>query len=311
MGFIFKWLSMGNSKRRKQRQDGIMRQGPNARAFKLQRQENQRLLRVEAARLRQSWHRVTIQEAKEISRALAAENPGGEEDDMSEQSKHRVSLWMAQYIVEELKSCLGPRSKREVLEKLLNHNTISPLLSEYYPRPAEARATFMFIESFRIELQAVMTGHSRDTLARKGALMDAAVSTGFQRLGSLYKVLQTSPSNINAALERRLRLDAPSFALLMRKKQPGLSEYIRSTVRMWWHQHTRVSPNKKDVTRHCVGPKEYDEHPTHYLTDTQANHFSLVWFLKFYFSFYFATYALRFVCCHFLPYYVQIYVHFF
>jgi hypothetical protein len=207
---------------------------------------------------------------------LAAENPGREEDDMLERSKHQVALRLAQYIVEELKSCPSPRSRREVLEKLLNHNTILPLLPEYYPRLAEARATFMFIESFRIELQAVAMGHSRDTLARKGALMDAAVSAGFQRLGSLSRVLQTNPRNINAALERRLGLDAPSFALLMRKKQSGLSEYIRSTVRTWWHQHTRVSPNKKDVTRHRVGFKEYNEHPTQYLTDTQANNFSLV-----------------------------------
>jgi hypothetical protein len=264
---------MGNSTRRKRIRDGILREGPDARALKLQRQENQRLLRAEAARLRQSRHRAAIQEAEEISRALVVENPGGEEDDMPDQSKHRVSLRMAQYIVEELKSCPGPRSRREVLEKLLNHNMISPLLPEYYPRPVEARAIFMFIESFRTELQAIATGHSRDTLARKGALMDAAVSTGFGRLGSLSRVLQTNPSNINAALERRLGLDVPSFALLMRKKRPGLSEYIRSTVRTWWHQHTRVSPNKKDVTRHRVGSKEYDEHPTHYLTDTQANHF--------------------------------------
>jgi hypothetical protein len=64
-----------------------MRQGPDARALKLQRQENQWLLRAEAARLHQSRHRAAIQEAEEISRALAAENLGGEEDDMPEWSK--------------------------------------------------------------------------------------------------------------------------------------------------------------------------------------------------------------------------------
>ena len=140
----------------------------------------------------------------------------------------------------------------------------------------EARAIFMFIESFRSELQAVATSHSRDTLARKGALLDVAVSAGFGHLGSFSKVLQTNPSNLNVALERMLGLDAPSFALLMKKKRLGLSEYNRGTVRTWWHQHTRVSPNKKDVTRHHVRPKEYVEHPTHYLTDTQANHLSFL-----------------------------------
>jgi hypothetical protein len=77
---------------------------------------------------------------------------------------------MAQYIVEELKSCPGPRSRQQVLEKFLIHNTIWPLLLEYYPRLAEAKEIFLFKESFRSELQAVATGYSRNILARKGAL---------------------------------------------------------------------------------------------------------------------------------------------
>ena len=83
---------MGNSTRRKWIRDGIIQKGPDVRALKLQRQENQRLLQAEAARLRQSRHRAAIQEVEEISRALAAENPGGEEDDMPERSKHQISL---------------------------------------------------------------------------------------------------------------------------------------------------------------------------------------------------------------------------
>jgi hypothetical protein len=148
-------------------------------------------------------------------RALAVENLGREDDDMSEKSKQGVFLRMAQYIVEELKSCPGPRSRREVLEKLLNHNTIGHCCR------STTKEIFLFIENFISELQVVATGHSRDTLARKGA-----VSAGFQSLRSLSRVLQTNPSNISAALERRLGLDAPSFALLMKKNDQA----YRSTL---------------------------------------------------------------------------------
>jgi hypothetical protein len=47
-------------------------------------------------------------------------------------------------------------------------------------------------------------------------------------------------------------------------------EYVKDTMRKWWHKHTRISPNKKDVTRRHTGRKEYIVHPTHYLTDVQV-----------------------------------------
>lgn len=61
-----------------------------------------------------------------------------------------------------------------------------------------------------------------------------------------------------------------NYKLLERAKRVGLSDYVKETVRAWWHGRSRVSPNKKDVTRRRLGRNEYTVHATHYLTDTQV-----------------------------------------
>jgi hypothetical protein len=170
-----------------------------------------------------------------------------------------------------LKVCQTVGCRRLIFEKILNHNTIWPQLPEYYPRPREAKSIFGFLESFRAGLQSVKTANSKVFLARKGALLDAAVSEGCDGARSLSRVLQVHPRNIYAAVGRRIGVDlANQFALLERRKRAGLTEYVKEKVQLWWTQKTRVNPNKKDVTRKRIGRNKYLEHATHYLTDTQV-----------------------------------------
>jgi len=55
-----------------------------------------------------------------------------------------------------------------------------------------------------------------------------------------------------------------------RKKMDGMTAKVKNVVLTWWVSETRVSPNKKDVTRKRIGPGVYDERPTHYLMETQV-----------------------------------------
>jgi hypothetical protein len=261
---------MGDPARRKRRPKGINRPGLEERAIQSLFVEEERVKRAEATRIRQACHRSPDRRAEQLTQSLASGNQDEGDVAMTERTTNRVSKRLAAYVVGELRTCPSPGARRDVMEKLLNHNTVWPFLPGYYPRPAEAKAIFQFVESFRFELQAVKKGNLRDILARKGALLDAAVSLGMERSTALSQVLQTNPSNISAALERRVGLTAPTFFPLVRKKRQGLTEYIKATVRTWWHEHTRVSPNKKDVTRRRTGRKQYLVHPTHYLTDTQV-----------------------------------------
>lgn len=251
-----------------ERRLGISRPGPQIRAAAAVAAEAQRLVRAEGNRIRQARRRAKLAAAAEALRNM----PEGEESNrMTERSSSRVSNKIAGAINEELKVCPTMDCRRVIVEKLLNHNTIWPQLPEYYPRPSEAKSIFVFLESFRTQLQSVKTSHSRMFLARKGAVLDAAISEGCDGARALSRVLQVHPRNIPAAMENWVGVDPVNqFALLERKKRAGLTEYVKEKVHLWWTQQTRVSPNKKDVTRKRMGRNDYMVHATQYLVDTQV-----------------------------------------
>ena len=85
-------------------------------------------------------------------------------------------------------------------------------------------------------------------LSRKGALLDAAVSGTVGGVRALARLLGTKPENIQAALERRDDFKGvPRFTPLRRqKRRDGSTQYTTEVVQAWWHNRTRVSPNRKN-----------------------------------------------------------------
>lgn len=267
---------MGNVAKRQRVRNGINRPGPAARATAARLHEEQRTLETENARERKSRQRSRDRERHKEALILASTAPDVEVDDsLSVRELNRISLRVAQYLVQELRCCPGPQSRRDVVERVLRHNTVSPLLPEYYARPQEAKAIHSFIENFRNELQLVKVANSNELLARKSALLDAAVSLGIDGVRPLSRVLETSELSINIALNRRIRAANTEETVLglrlHRKKREGLSDYVKDCIELWWNAQTKVSPNKKDVIKHRVGRKDWAEpHPTHYLCDSQV-----------------------------------------
>ena len=105
----------------------------------------------------------------------------------------RISLKICQAIVQELKECPNLAGRRDVMERVLHHCTISPFLLDCYHRPQDARARDAFIDSFKHELGLVKIANSHDLLARKSALLDAAISSGCNvRVNALSRVLDTT-----------------------------------------------------------------------------------------------------------------------
>jgi hypothetical protein len=49
-----------------------------------------------------------------------------------------------------------------------------------------------------------------------------------------------------------------------------ISIKVHNYIISWWIIQTKVSQNKKDVTRLKVGPNRYEMKPTHYLMETQV-----------------------------------------
>lgn len=270
---------MGNAAKRKRTKHGISRPGPAARVAEARLHEEVLSAVTENARERKARQRARDRERLESSQLLAVEplDPDREAGDyLPVRDLNRRSLRLAQYIVEELRSCPGPFSRKDVMEKVLRHDVVSPLLPVYYPRPQEAKVIHSFIENFKHELQLVKVANSNELLARKSALLDAAVSLGIDGVRSLSRVLDTTTDSINLALTRRVYAfdtqDTVPKLRLQRLKRAGLSDYIKQCVDVWWNGQTKVSPNQKDVIRHRVGRVQWLEpHPTHYLCETQVS----------------------------------------
>ena len=71
-------------------------------------------------------------------------------------------------------------------------------------------------------------------------------------LNQVGKLLNIHPRNLYSALGRVLESDALSnrlaFDLCKRKSTyGGLSHEVKETIVRFWTEHTRVSPNKKDI----------------------------------------------------------------
>ncbi len=271
---------MGNC-RAQDRRRGVKRPGPAQRANLGSRAEPTAslLLARENAAERQRQCRARKSLLKKKSDQLALLRASGDLAIPGRRDVHRVSTKICSLIVTELEcDCDGPLFRKAVLESVLRSNSIAPHLPEYYNSELEAKATHSFIQSYKKELQLVKNPSSAEKLVRKTTLLEAAVSSDVPGVRALSRVLGTRPGNISSAIHRRRTLASNGssiFKLPQRRRRDGVLSGTRDLVIAWWSSETRVSPNKKDVTRKRLGPKVYDVHATHLLLESQ------VWYLKF------------------------------
>jgi hypothetical protein len=111
--------------RRQWVQHGVHRPDPAERAIAMRLEEEERTTTIEASRARKASQRACKRQREEEARLLASERlQNGIEDHMSVRDLNRISLRIAQYIVGELRSCPSPLSRRDVVKRVMRHNTI-------------------------------------------------------------------------------------------------------------------------------------------------------------------------------------------
>ena len=116
--------------------NGISCPGPATRATAARLHEEQHTLVAQNARERKSCQRSRDRERHKEVLILASTAPDVEvEDSLSVRELNRISLRVAQYLVQELRCCPGPQSRRDVVERVLHHNSVSPSLPKYYAWP--------------------------------------------------------------------------------------------------------------------------------------------------------------------------------
>jgi len=82
--------------------------------------------------------------------------------------------------------------------------------------------------------------------------------------------------NMKSGLVRRIALEARINLVLWEicgqtKRVDALAPHITQLVENYWTANTRISPNKKDVVRKQIGAKQWIDHPTHHLQESQIS----------------------------------------
>ena len=271
--------SAGVSRHREGRPAEV-RPGPRTRAAAVEADVHERRNRDT---LRQQDYRVRRQNSLTSGTEYGASS-GNQSAEGSVGSPHRATFRstvnrhadrISRTLIEDLLRLDNADLRAAVLQKVFSHVHVRPLLPDYYPTPADAVAERNILNSIRAELQRTKIPQTSGKLARKRAILEAAVSEIDADFSKFHRIMGLKKTNFHGALER-LRsastVEGARFGVpTRRKRQGGISDAVRFAVTTWWTEETRVSPNRKDIRRKRLGCNLYDTHPVHLLMETQVS----------------------------------------
>ena len=274
---------MGSS-RLAEKRAGKSRPGPQERALHVvERNKNsntaydKELQRLASQNARQKLCRSRKNEAFESVRVESSRTEvlGLENDELCEREQRRIALTIAKAIREALDACPGPKTRKSVLRRTLDHSLVKGDLPDHILSSKSAIAYQEIVDGVNGRLDEVKGSHSAAQLATKHAILDASVrAVSKSSMRELGRVLGIHHRNISHAISKRELVHSRGDFLVVltfrRKRTDGISEMDREVILRWWVSETRVSPNKKDVTRKRVGPGVYDEKATQYLQETEV-----------------------------------------
>jgi hypothetical protein len=171
--------------------------------------------------------------------------------------------------------CVGPLNREFVIENILDSPLLCPHFPQFHFRPQEAQIYARMVQNLKEDLNEVKGVHSAEELAYKGAILNSVVG-GRIKVGQISRysrILGTHHANIRRAAMRRestVQEGSSLWRLPTRKPRPGFSGNTVELIVARWTMETCISPNKKEMTRNRIGPNEHEEHPTHYLCETQV-----------------------------------------
>ena len=94
------------------------------------------------------------------------------------------------------------------------------------------------------------------------------------------KTLKLGRGTLRRAMVRCQRLEDPTknelwtFSGRLLRKDKEISEALKSLIKDFWKNNTRVSPNQRDVVRRRIGSQNHDPHAKHFLDSTQTQFFA-------------------------------------
>ena len=192
------------------------------------------------------------------------------EDSMTAREENRLATVIVDCIRRNLDVCPGPRSRKSVIGRVLDHSRLCADVPDYVLPKKLAVAQQEILRGVTIRLNEVRSANSASKLAIKHAILDASIlEQGDSSARQVARVLRIHHRNVSKAVVKREVLHTAGdflFSLSVRTKRvDGLGLDEKRIIIKWWISETRVSPNKKDVTRKWMSTTVRDEKPTHYL----------------------------------------------
>ena len=197
------------------------------------------------------------------------------EDSMTACEENKLASVIVEFIRSNLDVCPGPRSRKSVFGRVLDHSRISADVPDYVLPKKVAVAQQEILRGVSIRLDEVRSANSASKLAIKHAILDASIlEQGDSSARQVARVLRIHHRNVSKAVLRREVLysagDFLFFLSVRTKRADGIALDEKQIIIKWWISETRVSPNKKDVTRKRISATVRDEKATHYLQETQV-----------------------------------------
>ena len=276
------------SQKVKERRAGVSRLGPQQRQALADDATTTRLTRLAAQNARKAKSRALLANA-EVDRIKSLfchtddehvernerDRMRGVEDSMSAREENKLASAIVEYIRRKLDVCLGPRSRKSVIGRVLDHSRLCADVPDYVLPKKVAIAQQEILRGVTTRLDEVRNANSASKLAIKHAILDASIlDQGDSSARQVARVLRIHHRNVSKAVVRREVLHIAGeflFSLSVRTKRvDGIAIDEKQIIIRWWISETRVSPNKKDVTRKRISASVRDEKPTHYLQETQV-----------------------------------------
>ena len=192
--------------------------------------------------------------------------------------RYRKCGWAASKGVNELMRILDggftDEEKKSVLRRYFSDERIRAIDPELYAAVEKVRTeATTTVQSLRGALHTIRSTSIQGKLKVRNIVLTAAVSKGDSQR-RICKALGASRYLVRKAFLRRTSVDETGENLWAggdrKRRSDALSAEDRSAVCGWWETETTVSPNKKDVKRRRIGPKEHETHATHYLQMSQV-----------------------------------------
>lgn len=185
-------------------------------------------------------------------------------------------------VVEELVHKVNSRSneltvgeRKDVLRRFVEDSRIIGLLSEFMKETKATEEKLKLVSSVQQAYSQMVANKSTENSIYRNALLSAVVSptTGPSQL-FLARTLRATRHTLRKAIVRRAYIDniGEKFwgGMSTKHRNDCVNEDDRQKIVNFWDTSTTISPISKDILYQRTGPWKFNEHPKHYLQDSQV-----------------------------------------